>query len=420
MIDKTEARKVVRLFWHNRNEPVAMGCRDCPDLSECGGTRVSAGVFDCLSHCTCIDRSKCDRVCPNNAHYVRRVQEVRGFRFDDIERGKRVPLKVLPPYCHLLYTQPKIQNLISLPFAAVPLSKIFDRVGHGAVALTRSEVTQRFRLAQSTQLVVTGVEQDHRIEKYWGVKRGRAEMIAGIRALDPLIVTVPNFSAFLDAPRHDAMHSLKRIALVWKELNDAAIRTAFHINAVTEYDYLRLAEFLRYHDEIGAVSVEFETGAASLDQGTYHCEQLEALSQRVGRPMTLVYRGEVRWLPMLHKAFPHIMLLNGSTSMRTRKRRRAQLDGDELSWHKVSTAPDETLDSLLSHNLQTAGAWLALRHAALAPLPRRAVGARRRVSTSVVNPEANNKTGQMGFLGDGWRTVLNATTTDFESIVSTS
>lgn len=365
MIEKSQAQKVVRLLWQDKGEPMAMGCHDCPDLHDCGGTRVAAGIFDCLSHCTCRDRKKCPHVCPNNLSYVRRVQEVRGFGLDDIGKGKAVPLRELPVFAHLLYTYPKVAHAIQLLNAAIPLSAVFDKVGHGAVALTRTDIERKFRLARGTPLILSGVEQDWKIEKYWGVQRGRTELMAAISALNPLIVTIPNFSVFIDTPRHDAMHSLKRIALSWKEFHDAGIRTAFHLNAVTDRDYQRLGDFLHYHTEIRAVSVEFETGAALYGQAEYHIEQLDRLMQRVGRTVHLMYRGDTRWLPALHRSFPQMTLINGTAAVRTRKRRTASLVDAQLLWEKIGTPIGEPLDSLLAHNLDVTGQWLLARTQAI-------------------------------------------------------
>ena len=393
MIAKPDASKVVRLFRPNKGEPMAIGCQGCPDMTECGGIRVAAGIFNCLSHCTCSDRNQCPHVCPNNPNYVARVHEVRGFGFDDIERDRPLPPKELPSYAHLLYPHPGVREPIELPVAAIPFSTVFDKAGYGATALTRAQIEEKFRLAAGTQLILSGVEQDHKVEKFWGVQRGREALLAGIKALDPLIVTVPNFSAFIDTPRHDVMHSLKRIALSWQELHDAGIRTAFHLNAITDRDYERIGEFLSYHTEIRAVSVEFETGAAAHDQGDHHTEQLARLVQRVGRKLHLVFRGDTRWLPGLHKSFPHLTLINGSATVRTRKRRHARIEEGDLYWTKVTTAQDEPLDDLLRHNLAVVGGWLLRRTEAFVPSSRRTREANP-VARSEVSPEANDKARQ--------------------------
>jgi hypothetical protein len=390
VIYKADAKSLVRTLWHNRGEPTAMGCRDCPDRPECGGLQVSASVFSCLDHCNCADRQSCQKVCPNNRNFVARIHEVRGFGFDDIERRRAIPLVKLPLFAHLLFTYPKVANPVQLPVAAIPLSAVFNRSGKGGVALTRDQVEERFRLAAKTPLILSGVELDRKIEKFWGVERGRAELLAGIRALDPLIVTTPNYSVFIDAPRHDAMHSLKRILLAWSELHDAGLRSALHLNAVTDRDYSRMAEFLSVHSEIRAVSVEFDTGAAPEEQGHYHAKQLDGLVQRIGRPLHLVFRGAARWVPELQKSFPSITALNGSASVRTRKRRRAVFADEQLRWESAPTQQGAPLDELLAHNLRNVSMWFAAKTTAPAP-------ARKKVLLEV-RPKRHDEAGQLGLL----------------------
>nr|WP_231402695.1 DUF4417 domain-containing protein [Caenimonas aquaedulcis] len=343
-----------------------------------------------MDHCTCVDRQACQKVCPNNRHFVARIHEVRGFGYDDIERRRGIPLVQLPTFAHLLFTYPKISNLVQLPVAAIPLSDAFNRSGKGGTALTRSEVDSRFRLAAKTPLILSGVGLDRKIEKFWGVTRGRSELLAGIRALDPLMVTTPNYSVTLDAPRHDAMHSLKRILLSWSELHDAGLRTALHLNAVTDRDYGRMAEFLSAHSEIRAVSVEFETGAAPEEQGVYHAQQLDELVQRIGRPLHLVFRGDARWVPMLQKSFPSITALNGSASIRTRMRRRAVLAGEQLSWASAPTQEGEALDELLAHNLRSVSLWFSAK--TIAPVPSR------KKAPLEVRPKRHDEARQPGLL----------------------
>jgi hypothetical protein len=398
MIEKSEARALVRSLWHKKDEPVPMGCQGCPDRPQCGGIQVAASVFNCMDHCTCKDPAVCTKVCPNSPHFVARVHEVRGFGYEDIERRKPVPLVQLPTYAHLLFTYPKIREAIRLPVAAVPLSAVFNKAGHGGTSLTRPQLEQRFRLAPGTPLILSGVELDHKIEKFWGVKRGRADLIAGIKALDPLIVTTPNYSVVLDAPRHDAMHSLKRILLAWSELHDAGIRTALHLNAVTDKDYERMAEFLHAHPEVRAVSVEFETGAASEEQGLYHAAQLDRLVQRLGRAPHLVFRGDARWLPVLRKSFFTATILNGAASVRTRKRRRAVVKAERLSWESSPTERGAPLDELLQHNLAHVGAWLEMKVAAAGVGIGGVLGTRRKPKASEVSAEGNHQTGQLSFL----------------------
>jgi len=50
MIDKEEARALIRSLWHKQDEPVAIGCQGCPDRPHCGGIKVAASIFSCMDH----------------------------------------------------------------------------------------------------------------------------------------------------------------------------------------------------------------------------------------------------------------------------------------------------------------------------------------------------------------------------------
>lgn len=397
MISKIDASALIKGLWSNSGEPTAIGCNGCPDRPTCGGLQVTAPVFSCMDHCNCSDKTTCQMVCPNHANFVSRIHEVRGFGFEDILKRKSVPLLPLPGYAHLLFNHPKVDFYTDLPVATVPLSAVFNRSGRSGAALSRRELENKFRLKSGVPLILTGVELDRKIEKYWGVTRGRDQMIAGIKAINPLIVTTPNYSVGLDAPRHEAMHSLKRIVLAWSELHDAGIRTALHLNAVTSHDYKRMADFLKFHSEIHAVSLEFETGAANDAQGAYHIEQLERLMQTVGRTLHLVFRGDTRWIAELRKVFPSVTIINGSADMRTRKRRRAVYTKGQLSWTSFPTPRGQGLDELMAHNLAKVGEWLADKTSTEAwPWP--PVERKKKEPRSEVNSEADHKSTQMSFL----------------------
>lgn len=398
MIEKSDAAARLKSLWHNPGEPLALGCSGCPDLASCGGMQVSAPIFSCMDHCNC-DRATCQKVCPNNKNFIERVHEVRGFEFDDIESRATNPLVPLPRFAHLLYNHPKVKSNIELPVAAIPLSAVFNKSGRKGTPLTRQEIERRFRLSPGVQLILSGAELDHRIEKFWGITTGRAEMLAGIRDLNPLIVTTPNYSVGLDGPRHEAMHSLKRILLSWSELHEAGLRTALHLNAVTDRDYERLAEFLAYHTEINAVSLEYETGAAIQEQGTYHAEQLHRLVQRIGRAPHLMFRGDADWIAKLSKTFPSITLLNGSASIRTRKRRRAIYTDGVVRWVSNPTAKGDYLDELLQHNFARVAEWLADKtHGTLVKRVIPIKTEKKQTAKSVVDAKADYKPVQMGLL----------------------
>src|SRR5207249_4165551 len=51
-------------------------------------------------------------------------------------------------------------------------------------------------------------------------------------------------SMFLDVPRWDNLHNMKRIALCWSELVSRGLPTSLHLNARTDRDWERWIEFI--------------------------------------------------------------------------------------------------------------------------------------------------------------------------------
>src|SRR5262249_46771006 len=157
----------------------------------------------------------------------------------------------------------------------------------------------------TSKLVLSGVSRDRPIERYWECARSSG-FLDWLVAAKPDLVTVPNFSLFNNVPREDNLHAMKRIAICWQELAARRIPTALHLNGRTARDWERWTEFLVAYPEITAVSVEFATGAAFLERGNWHTDQLARIAQRVGRRLTLIVRGGIVHLERLTAVFHRI------------------------------------------------------------------------------------------------------------------
>jgi hypothetical protein len=175
--------------------------------------------------------------------------------------------------------------------------------------------------------------------------------VAALAAIEPAVVTAPNFSLFLNVPRENDLHNMKRIALCWHELTAAGIPAALHVNARTDHDWSRWAEFIRARSEVTTIAFEFATGARSKARGEWHVKQLVLLRERVGRDLALVLRGE-QLMKELTTAYPQIVHINTSPYVKTIKRYQAiqSLDG-ALAWRKSMTMIDEPIDGLLQRNV---------------------------------------------------------------------
>jgi len=165
------------------------------------------------------------------------------------------------------------------------------------------------------------------------------------------LVTTPNYSLFADQPRWDDLHSMKRIALVCQEFLNLGVPCALHVNARTERDWERWAEFLAARTEFTHIAFEFGTGAGWKGRIDWYAEQLARLRAAVARPIQLIVRGGIAILPRLASTFDGVTLLETSTFVKTVRRKAAFLDrSSRLRWRHAPTQPNEMLDTLFEHN----------------------------------------------------------------------
>jgi hypothetical protein len=150
---------------------------------------------------------------------------------------------------------------------------------------TRSALLQRFRLADDTLIILNGTDHDPPLERWWKLEH-RAAVTRNLARLGIDLVTTPNYSLFDDVPRPDNFYNMKRIALIWSEMQREGLACALHLNARTDRDWERWTEFLNAHPEIGHVAFEFATGAGARSRIKWHVAQLCGLTGAVKHPLT--------------------------------------------------------------------------------------------------------------------------------------
>jgi hypothetical protein len=339
----------------------SLGCAACPDLATCGGIHTDAGVFDCNDFCSCADRDACDMVCRNKPDtFFARVQEIGGFSLAMTPRVPSLPVAELPTVVPLVGHKYSRRGLLNEPVVAVPLYELFHMGTGQPLVRTRAELAARFRIRESATIVASGVGRDVKLEGWWAFA-DRDLVLTTLRDLGVALVTAPNFSLFLNVPRPDNLHSMKRIALGWAELMAAGIPAALHLNARTDLDYARWTRFVRARTEVQAVAFEFGTGAGVVGRIDWHVERLCRLADAAGRPLTLMVRGGAQVLRRLRAHFAHLVLIETDAFARTLKRRRATItESGRLRWPRVQTPKGAPIDDLLAHNIATKRAALIL------------------------------------------------------------
>jgi hypothetical protein len=232
----------------------------------------------------------------------------------------------------------------------VPLRQLFSK-RTGQVSLdSRQAVADKYCFASGAQLLITGASRDQPIEDYWSKARAK-DFAHAVLALQPDLITTPNFSAFSNVPRWDNLYNMKRIAICWSELASAGTPTALHVNARTDQDYARWAEFLQSHTEIEALSFEFQTGTASPRRARWHVERLVRLAREVDRAMTLVALGGWQYLSPLGAAFSRVVHVTANPLQKALHRQILSAEhGRSTKYERVLTLEGQAIDGLLQQN----------------------------------------------------------------------
>ena len=164
----------------------------------------------------------------------------------------------------------------------------------------------------------------------------------------------PNYSHFLDVPRHDNLYNRKRQLLCLAEFTEAGLNPVPHLNAAQPGDWRFWGRFLAGSPSITVVAAEFETGNRSRAEGERAVRELVNLQQSTGRRLHPLVIGGTQFLEQVAKEFVTATFLDSTPFMKTVHRQafRSMPPTGKQRWRKSPTAPDESLDKLLAHNLR--------------------------------------------------------------------
>jgi len=329
-----------------------LGCPTCLERDRCGGVHTDAGILDCRDLCSCQDKAKCDMVCRFNPRlFVARMCEVGGLGF---ETAPRAPANGVPDIPAIVpFVDHRYGRVATLdePVVAISLYELVNLATGKPHVASRAELAARFLIPEGAAIVVTGVDKDGPIERWWELKE-RPAILAALKAVGVELVTTPNYSVLTDVPRTDNLHAMKRILLAWTEMAAAGLPAALHVNGRTQRDYARWAELIAERPEIEILAFEFATGCGRGERIDWHVAQLCALADRVGRPLALVIRGGGHKLDALRRHFTRVTLVETEAFSRTIRRRRAHLtESGRLKWAKFPTPEGAPIDDLLAHNV---------------------------------------------------------------------
>lgn len=331
--------------------PQSFGCSVCPDRTVCGGIHVASAAFDCLDYC-CGSHDECDSLCAHNvANFVARTREIAGFELDNVPRAPRQPRPVLPRLVPMVFHGSSREKPFAPPAAALKLYALFDRSTGEPRFDDRAALDRAFRIAPTTELVISGVEIDGPIERWWSLgSQARRRILDLLVQYDVAAITSPNYSLFSNTPRWDDLHSMKRIALCWQEMAAAGLRAGLHVNARTTYDWRRWRDFLGERPEINTIAFEFATCAHDPGRRLWYADQLVRLADEIRRPITLVMRGGFNVLTLLEEGFADVTVVDTTPFQKAVKRQRGHANPSGSMRWRSTAGENVSVQELLDHN----------------------------------------------------------------------
>ncbi len=348
-------------LWDRPQTGIALGCTQCPlRRTHCGGLHVDQGIWNCMTLC-CQQPETCTLTCPAKPdEYLLRLWEVEGYELDPFTDVVGPSCPALPDFVPIVFHGKARHKNLEWPAVAFPLRHLFHQVTGQPLFGSREALLSHLRVAPDSRLVFTGVAKDCHIERYWDNARA-AGIVQHIAAMAPDLVTVPNFTFYLNRPRHEDLHNRKRISIAFRELILAAVPTALHVNARTVHDFKTWVDYIRRTPAVRAISFEFGTGATLARQPHYALMLLE-LQRQVERPLTLIARGGLSVLNLLRVGFAQVVFLDSNAFSKARSRQRAHLPKPlMLRWNSSPTNKGECLTDLLAHNINTYAHYVANR-----------------------------------------------------------
>jgi hypothetical protein len=212
-----------------------------------------------------------------------------------------------------------------------------------------SSVRHRFQLAKNTRIIAVGVARDDWLERWWADFRQQA---AFLQQIDVAAVTVPNFSVFTDAPRHQTLIHIARMHHFAERLTNDGLSVIPHLYAETPEDWGRWAEFLSNQRHVRFLAVEFQTGLRVRRRAIEFIQEVANLQRSIGRPLHLLAIGGARYVPELQQTCASFTVLDSQPFMKALYRRAYRhLPPHDFAWVRKFTRDKEPIDALFEHNM---------------------------------------------------------------------
>lgn len=243
----------------------------------------------------------------------------------------------LPRYIPILQHPYSRRDLLKTEIVALHLWKIFrrDAKGHYVCRFRDgAELRAKYRLHPDTKILLSGVAIDRHLEIFWAQHR-KADLAAQLARLGVCGITTPNFSFFTDVTGFQILRNLKRILLTAERLSAAGIKVSLHLNAITPQNWDFWCELLSLHPDSNVVTLEFQTGLATLDEGRKALFQVADLQQKLGRLLHPILVGGAKHYLDAEKLFSRFSVVDSRPFMEAQARNSLVRDpGGAFRWRK--------------------------------------------------------------------------------------
>lgn len=147
------------------------------------------------------------------------------------------------------------------------------------------------------------------------------------------------------------MRNRKRILLSAERLSAAGVPVAVHLNAYTEGDWNFWLSYLKEHPECETVTLEFQTGYRTEEEGQAAFACLVSLQHRLGRRIHPILVSCGRFYKDACREFASFTVVDSQPFMQTMARQVLKPDKNGyFNWHRSPTLKNETLGGLFDHN----------------------------------------------------------------------
>ena len=266
---------------------ISDGCEKCLIFDLCGGIKNPLlGTRTCYPSSAEAEEYD-DEMSPNNPLFWRLWDDVGGlanWNFPSFQNTGRLKL---PKYVPLVRNGCRRISLMDEGFAAISLFKVIGQNKGGIYGSRYADgksLRRAFKLQPNSKILLVGVSDDPPLELFWK-KHKVSNVFEELKLLGISGVTMPNFSAFEDAPKFQVFRNMKRMLLAAERFSEWGILIVPHLTAIDPSQWRFWKEFLQLHPEIKMVCKEFQTGFKLRSKGMEAMENLSHIQDVIGRDL---------------------------------------------------------------------------------------------------------------------------------------